>query len=81
MTLCRHARTQTDPYMLGKWGEAKKKLLVEVDLVKDLQRELQTISNGPKGVSANAHASMRWTHPNGKVRLYSFYLSWLDAGI
>ena len=47
--LGRHIRSINDPYAMSKWQDAKKQLLAEVDLVKDLSREVQAIgtSAGP----------------------------------
>ncbi len=39
-------KTLNDPYSSGKWQEARKKLISESELVKDLQREVQLIGNG-----------------------------------
>lgn len=41
--LTRHMRTVNDPFASSKWQDAKKRLLTEVELVKDLYKEVQTI--------------------------------------
>ncbi|GAX80543.1 hypothetical protein CEUSTIGMA_g7981.t1 [Chlamydomonas eustigma] len=57
--LSRYTRSLNDPYSAGKWQEAKKKLLAEAELVRDLQREIQIIAGG---VSSNARAMGQNAH-------------------
>ena len=54
-------RTISDPYATSKWQDAKKQLLTELDLVKDLSREVQAISGsaGPGSMAQKFGSEVR----------------------
>lgn len=59
----RYIRSVADAHAATKWNDARKKLLAEMELVKDLQREVATISTagpGPGSLSQGMQAMQVW---------------------
>ncbi|KAG1676250.1 hypothetical protein FOA52_006468 [Chlamydomonas sp. UWO 241] len=60
--LARFIRGVSDAYQAGKWQEARKKLLAEMELVKDLQREVQAIGSAGPGPGSQAQRNEPMQH-------------------